>query len=125
MASFPPRGRDEYLAHTAKVRRDPTSVLMTVVADGRVAGNMMSFVRLEKREVGYWIGKEFWGRGIATEALAGFLLLLEERPLYARVAKTHLASKRVLEKCGFKVAAEEVFTDRLGHQIEEFLLRLD
>jgi RimJ/RimL family protein N-acetyltransferase len=54
--------------------------------------------------VGYWVGREFWGRGIATRALAAFLDEVSERPIYAGVADTNLASIRVLEKCGFTVA---------------------
>lgn len=50
----------------------------------------------------YWIGKQYWGKGIATEALLNFLPKLKVRPLYARAAKENPASIRVLEKCGFK-----------------------
>ncbi|MFN8426694.1 MAG: GNAT family N-acetyltransferase [Anaerolineales bacterium] len=30
------------------------------------AGSIGSWDMEGKREVGYWIGKEFWGKGIAT-----------------------------------------------------------
>ena len=48
----------------------------------------------------------FWGKGIATQALTDFLKL-ESRPLHAHVAKTNIASIRVLEKCGFKRIGED------------------
>lgn len=35
----------------------------------------------------YWIGKEYWGKGIATNALRGFLKHVTIRPLYARAGK--------------------------------------
>jgi RimJ/RimL family protein N-acetyltransferase len=54
-----------------------------------------------KPEVSYWIGKPYWGKGVATKALSAFLTLIKVRPLYARAAKDHSASLRVLEKCGF------------------------
>jgi RimJ/RimL family protein N-acetyltransferase len=58
----------------------------------------------EKREVGYWIDRAFWGRGVATEALSAFLCLEHIRPLYAGVAKHNVASIRVLQKCGFTLS---------------------
>jgi RimJ/RimL family protein N-acetyltransferase len=51
--------------------------------------------------VGYWIGRKFWGRGLATEALAEVVGIVDARPLYAEVVNTNVASIRVLEKCGF------------------------
>jgi RimJ/RimL family protein N-acetyltransferase len=50
-------------------------------------------------EVGYWIGREYWGKGVATEALSQFLAHAEvRRPLHAAVAKHNVGSIRVLEK---------------------------
>ena len=45
-----------------------------------------------KPEVTYWIGRAFWGSGVATEALTRFLDKVWVRPIYARVAKDNLAS---------------------------------
>jgi RimJ/RimL family protein N-acetyltransferase len=81
---------------------------------------------LGEREVGYWIGKEYWGRGIATRALEEFLKQIETRPLYAHVAKHNTASRRVLEKCGFHVSGEDKFFSQiLGDDIEEYILVLN
>jgi RimJ/RimL family protein N-acetyltransferase len=73
-----------------------------------VAGNVVSFEQDGEREVGYWIGREYWGKGVATEALSQFLDHVEvRRPLYAGVAKHNVASIRVLEKCGFTIVGKE------------------
>ena len=77
-----------------------------IVVGGQVAGNVVSFTLGGERLVGYWLGREFWGQGIATRALAAYLALETARPLHARVAKANVASRRVLEKCGFRVAGE-------------------
>ena len=45
--------------------------------------------------VGYWLGREFWGRGVATRALARFLGVVTGRPLHARVATNNQGSIRV------------------------------
>ncbi len=57
--------------------------------------------------MGYWLGREYWGKGIATRALSLFLDQVTARPLYAYVAKHNLASIRVLQKCGFTITSEE------------------
>lgn len=79
-----------------------------------------------RREVSYWIGKEYWGKGIATRALSEFLSELTDRPLYARAAKDHLASLRVLEKCRFAIVGEDKgFASARGRETEEFVLELE
>jgi RimJ/RimL family protein N-acetyltransferase len=94
--------------------------------NGEVAGNIVCFEQLGEREVGYWLGKEYWGKGIATRALEEFLKTIETRPLYAHVAKHNIGSRRVLEKCGFKVAREDrFFSEVFGKNIEEYILTLD
>ena len=78
-----------------------------------------------EREVGYWLGKEFWGKGIATKALAEFLKIIETRPLYAHVAKHNIGSRRILEKCGFTVIGEDRYMNRAREEVEEFVLKLE
>jgi RimJ/RimL family protein N-acetyltransferase len=80
----------------------------------------------DEREVTYWIGRSFWGKGIATAALMSFLTIDPTRPLHARVAGDNVASHRVLEKCGFRVVAKErSFAEARSGEIEEFVLRLE
>ena len=107
MAAFPARDEDAFMAHWAKILANPTVTARTVLLDGQVAGNMVSFERDGKREIGYWIGQEFWGRGVATRALSLFLGLVPERPMYAGVVPRNGASIRVLEKCGFRQTGQE------------------
>jgi RimJ/RimL family protein N-acetyltransferase len=105
MAEFPARDRDAFMAHWARVLRDPAVTTQTVLADGQVAGNVVCFIQDEQPHVGYWLGRPFWGRGIATAALAAFLAQVPTRPLFAAVAPRNIASRRVLEKCGFRQAS--------------------
>jgi RimJ/RimL family protein N-acetyltransferase len=106
MADFPARERDPFMARWAEIVRDETVIAKTVLFHDLVAGHVVSFDRSGLREVGYWIGREYWGKGIATRALAEFLGYEKARPLYARVAVHNLASIRVLQKCGFTVSGE-------------------
>ncbi len=107
MAAFPARGREAFAAHWARILADEGVETQAIVADGQVVGNVVSFEHDGRREVGYWIGMEHRGKGIATCALAQFLARETTRPLYAGVATHNAASVRVLEKCGFAVCGEE------------------
>ena len=111
---------------TVRITGDETVMTKIVLVDGQVAGDIVSFVRLGQREVGYWIGRDHWGKGVATQALSAFLRLDDTRPLFARVASHNAPSIRVLEKCGFTVAeAADEDPDPLGDGVEETVLRLD
>ena len=121
MAGFPARDEEAFMKHWAKILVPMTSVTRTIVLDGRVAGNIGSWEQDGKREVGYWIGREHWGKGVATKALSGLLEDVSTRPLYAHVVRHNLASIRVLEKCGF-TRVEDAGSG--GEPVEEIVLRL-
>jgi RimJ/RimL family protein N-acetyltransferase len=120
MAAFPSRERDAFMARWAKTLADDSALTWAVVSDGAVAGNIGCWEDDGRRLVGYWIGREFWGRGLATQALAELLDVVDARPLHAYVAKSNLASIRVLEKCGFVKVGEHAGDDG----IDELLLEL-
>ena len=123
MAAFPPRELDAFLAHRAKIDADPSTVTRVIVIDDEVVGDILSWVQDGDREIGYWVNRQHWGRGIATAAVAAFLTEVTERPLYAHVVLHNAASVRVLEKCGFrKLAAHELPAHA---DPGEFTLRLD
>lgn len=128
MAAFTsrdPTDRDAFMAHWARIRADQTIINRTVVCDGQVAGSVASFGDFGQLEVTYWLGREFWGRGIATQALTAFLAYQTTRPIYARAAKDNAASLRVLQKCGFVITGEDKgFANARGQEIEEYLLTL-
>jgi RimJ/RimL family protein N-acetyltransferase len=126
MAAFPARDRDAFMAHWAKIPSDATAVTKTILFEGQVVGNVVSWEQGGERNVGYWLGRDYWGKGIATRALAAFLRLLKARPLYAHVAKHNLASLAVLQKCGFVVTGEAAVPIQAGGaSVEELILRLD
>ena len=129
MAAFTakdPSNREAFNAHWNRIRVEPTIFIRTILCDGQVAGSVLSYEDEGRPEVSYWLGREFWGRGIATWALGEFLRTANlKRPMYARVAKDNLGSRRVLEKCGFAVIGEERgYAHARGMEIEELLLEL-
>lgn len=107
MAAFTAKDRtdqDAFMAHWNKVLRDETITIRTILYEGEIVGSILCHGWFGEPEISYWIGKAWWGKGIATAALNAFLCIITERPLYARVVKDNMASLRVLQKCGFLVA---------------------
>ena len=126
MAAFPSRDRDAFMAHWKnKIMDNEDVIVKTILFDGQVAGNILSWNSSGEQDIGYWIGKEYWGKGITTTALVEFLGYVETRPLVAHVAKHNLGSLRVLQKCGFTVSGEGKFPDENGQEIEEVILKLE
>ena len=119
MVMFSSRDREAHKAHWHRILADDSVTAATIVFDGFVAGDIVSWDNEGEREVGYWIGRSFWGQGIATAALSQFLEHLDRRPLRAHVAKHNVGSLRVLEKCGFTVVGES----KLGDVDELILFR--
>jgi RimJ/RimL family protein N-acetyltransferase len=125
MAAFPARERDAFFAHWNRIMADPSVLMQTIVVDSVVAGSVVSWEAEGKRLVGYWIGKAWWGRGVASAGLSAFLLHVPTRPLFACVAKNNIGSIRVLEKCGFALCRD--LTDSLptpGDGVEELVFSL-
>jgi RimJ/RimL family protein N-acetyltransferase len=128
MAAFTskdPTDRDAFMAHWARIRADEAIINRTILCDDQVAGSVASFEDFGQLEVTYWLGREFWGKGIATRALAALLEYQTTRPISARAAKDNAASLRVLQKCGFVITGEDKgYANARGEVIEEYLLTL-
>lgn len=129
MAAFTakdPTDRDHFHSHWARIRQDPAVVNRTVVGEGgEVVGHVAAYGPPEDREVTYWIGREYWGRGAATAALRELLAIEATRPLHARAVADNTGSLRVLEKCGFVVTGHDRgFANGRGQEVDEVLLTL-
>jgi RimJ/RimL family protein N-acetyltransferase len=129
MAAFTVKDPDDravFDAHMALVRRSPEITQRAVTCGGRLAGSIAAYAVGGRVEVTYWIDRAYWGRGVATRALALLLALVPDRPLYARAASDNAASLRVLAKAGFHSVGTEIsFAAARNAHIEETILRLD
>lgn len=128
MAAFTakdPSDRDAFDVHWRKIRADEAVTIRTVLVDGKVGGHVASYVdeSLGKLEVTYWIGREHWGRGVATRALRAFLGVVSECPIYGRAVADNVASLRVMEECGFVVVgSDRGFSNARGAEVEELVM---
>ena len=126
MAAHPPRDQEAFQTHWTEMLAKESVIKKTILFDELVVGYVLSFVYFGQREVGYWIGKEYWGQGIATRALSEFLDQVRLRPLVASVAKHNRGSLRVLEKCGFRIVGEDKeFSNVGGNVVEGIVLKLE
>lgn len=128
MIAFLPRepgDRVAFDAHWTRIRADPDVVTWIVEADGRFAGYALSFLMNGERQVGYWIVRQMWGRGIASAALAAVLTQIPERPLWGSTVSDNLGSQRVLQNGGFVFDhVERSHAPRRGAEVEERVFRL-
>ncbi|MCU9613784.1 GNAT family N-acetyltransferase [Caldibacillus lycopersici] len=129
MAAFTskdPSDWDSFAAHWNKILTDKEIIKQTIMVEKNVVGHISCFEQFGELEVSYWIGKEYWGKGIATKALREFLKHITIRPLYARAAKDNAGSLKVLEKGGFMITGEDSgFSNARGEDVEEFILTLN
>jgi RimJ/RimL family protein N-acetyltransferase len=131
MAAFTARDpidRDAFMAHWTRILSDEAITIQTILFNGQVAGSVASYTDAEfgELEITYWIGREYWGKGIATRALLTFLDHVPVRPLYGRAAKDNIASLRVMQKCGFTICGKgKGFAYARGEEVEEYILKLE
>ena len=91
---------------------DPTTDL-AIVVDGAAVGGIGLVLGQDigrvSAEIGYWLGADHWGRGLATQAVRAFTAWAFERfaiqRLFAMVLEWNPASARVLEKAGYQFEA--------------------
>ena len=117
---------DAFERRWSRPRADESVIARAVVVAGEVTGTIGSWGDPGEREVTYWIARSHWGKGIATGALSALLAVDRSRPLHARIAYDNVASRRVLEKCGFHfIGTERGFAQARSAEIEEHVLRLE
>ena len=92
------------------------------MADDEVVGDIVSWLDGGGREVGYWIGREYWGQRVTRRAaLRSLLEEIDDRPLSPTSSADNIGSQRVVEHCGFVRVGEEVADDG----VHELIFRLD
>lgn len=128
LAAFMPKDPTDKVAYINKLTKlldDPTVNNQTIILDNIIVGSIAKFVMEGDTEITYWMGRKFWGQGIATKALNKFLTIETFRPIFGRVAFDNFGSQRVLEKCGFeKVGSDKGFANARQTEIEEFIYKL-
>src|SRR5215831_16641354 len=90
-------------------KKEKTATTFCIESDGQMAGSigviLKDDVYRKTAEIGYFVGEEFWGKGIATEAVGQMVDYIKKQfdvvRIFAEVFEYNKASMKVLEKNGF------------------------
>ncbi|MES2132682.1 MAG: GNAT family N-acetyltransferase [Bacteroidota bacterium] len=128
LAAFTSKNHTDRITYFEKWTRflqDKSINTQTILYNGHIAGSVGKYMMEEEAEITYWLGRDYWGKGIATKALQQFLKLETTRPINGHVAFDNISSQKVLENCGFvKTGSVQYFANARGKEIEEFIYRL-
>ena len=127
MAAFKSRELPAFLHHwRTNILPNPTGCARAIVEGGQVVGNIVTWAQGDQRLLGYWLGREFWGRGLATAAVSQFLSTVDSiRPIDAFVATANVGSLRVLQKCGFALVPDSRVIGEDGIEEVQYRLKRD
>jgi [ribosomal protein S5]-alanine N-acetyltransferase len=107
-------------AFLQRVMADEPARVLAIEVDGEAVGSIGIFPQQDiyrrNAELGYWLARSHWGRGLMSQALMemshyAFANFPELHRLFARPFGSNIASQRVLEKCGYQL--EAVFRETL------------
>src|SRR5262245_65753859 len=90
MAAFPAREKEAHLQHWAKIQADETTINRTILFGDEVDGSIGSWVQDDKRLIGYWMDREYWGEGVVTRGRRKCIELLGGRLIFPPGAKQSL-----------------------------------
>lgn len=128
MAAFTagdPNDREAFDAHMSTLLASPDVTVRAITRDGHLVGSIASFVMEGQTEITYWVDRSEWGQGVASQALALLLQMLDVRPVYARAASDNAGSLRVLQRAGFSMIGTEVsYAPGRSAEVEETIFRL-
>jgi [ribosomal protein S5]-alanine N-acetyltransferase len=115
---YPPGGAASFIANSIEGRNQGTDLVFVIKHWSVIVGACGLHDRDKSAncfELGYWVGKPYWGKGIATEAISRLMVYcfksLHLSMVYADCLERNAASKRVLEENGFSVVSRRQNTD--------------
>lgn len=116
-----PSDKNAFIEKWTRLLSDETVNMRTILLENQIVGSIAKFEMDGNAEVTYWIGKQFWRKGIASNALRQFLEIEKTRPIYGRVAFDNYGSIKVLESCGFsQIGVAKGFSNAREKEIEEY-----
>ena len=107
---FPhPYTRRDAVAFLTHARRMQPETFFALDIDGEAVGGIGYLLQRDvervSAEIGYWLGESYWGRGLASEAVAAItahaIAAHQLTRVFALPFAHNTASARVLEKCGY------------------------
>ncbi|MDO5493738.1 MAG: GNAT family N-acetyltransferase [Nesterenkonia sp.] len=129
MAGFAPsnpRDRGVFDHHWAQLTQSDDVIVRTIDLDGEPVGSVAAYDVDGVREIMFWTDKQYWGRGVTTEAAELFLSEFPRRPVQARVVVDNGGMLKILQELGFRSVGEErSFSNARAEVVTEQILQLD
>ena len=130
---YPEGAAEAWIAVQARERaaaREYTYAVTPIDEPMLVGAISLRPIATEHENLGFWIGRPYWGRGYATEAVRAVIdhlfSVTDLDALSAGCRVTNLASRRVIEKCGFQWTGAALFRVRaLGASVPADRFRLE
>ena len=102
MADFPARDRNAFFDHWHKnILRNDDIAAKAIIVNNEVVGSLVLWSSDNQWLLGYWVGREYWGKGYASNGLRLFLSEHTQRPIHAEVTENNIGSITVLKNNGF------------------------
>lgn len=131
------RDAHKFIKYSEKARREKSAYIFGIeLKDSKQVIGIVSLSKIDRKnkncELGYWLGKKYWGKGIASTAVKlvldfGFNKLNLHR-IYSIIFASNTASLRVLEKNKFLlegVLFESVWRNGIWHNMMTYGLLKD
>ena len=105
-----PYSKQDAIKWIKSTSQDTARNPFAIEVDDQVVGCVSHWVNSKSKiEVGYWLGKDYWGKGYATQALAQMLSQPDfpaTEIVVAQVMTENIGSQRVLLNNGFSCAGK-------------------
>lgn len=128
MAAFTvadPYDEKAFVLKWTSVLHNPEIIMKSIFWADTLVGSVLVYRMDGEPQLSYWIGKQWWGKGIATQAVRQLLEAFTERPLFASAAEDNAGSRAVLVKCGFQsLRTETGYANARGAEIAEVIYQL-
>lgn len=129
LAAFTPadsKDKEAYIARWGKIIAKPEVNMQAIIMNNQIVGSIIKFEMEGDAEISYWIDRDSWSKGIATQAMILFISIENTRPLFGRTAFDNIGSRKVLEKSGFrKIGTDVGFANARNKEVEEYIYKLD
>jgi RimJ/RimL family protein N-acetyltransferase len=128
---FPhPYTKEKGISFIEMATKDKPIHIFAIDVDGKAVGGIgihpQQDIMKKNAELGYWLGEEYWGKGIVSNAIKQVVDFAftnyEINRVFARPFGTNIPSQKVLEKCGFKLeACLEKIIYKNGEYLDELI----
>jgi len=128
---FPhPYTNEKGISFIEMATKDSPIHIFAIDIDGKAVGGIgihpQQDIMKKNAELGYWLGEDYWGKGIVSGAIKQVVdfafTTYDINRIFARPFGTNIASQKVLEKCGFKLEARfEKVIFKNGEYLDELV----